>query len=348
MYQDLHTHTTLSDGMMSYGEALDICAQNNISVIAFTDHDLVPGKNELGRLDKLRNHPTRWILGVEMSSDPPKEMEGVEVPQLHIVGLFVDPKNKALIKQGKVIVQARLTRLKKLVKNVRRLGFDLTEKDCLAESRGEVVQRPHVVLALLKKEKNVEIVKNLIVKMKKEAGKNKNIAQQYNEAVKQGKANPDNPYFQFVFKLFLSEDSFIKGIYVRKGGLLDFDANVSLIRNAGGIAILAHWSEYRHKFPIEMVEKVFRQKRIDGAEIVYDLYRIGLGEEKELRQEQKKIRDLVEKYSLLASGGSDAHRKESLVRFAQTKWFAKQTIGLAEKMMRGKGLCRNWATLQKG
>ena len=58
MYQDLHSHTILSDGKTTYQESLDACFDNNISVVAFTDHDLVPEKDELNQLEKLRNHQT--------------------------------------------------------------------------------------------------------------------------------------------------------------------------------------------------------------------------------------------------------------------------------------------------
>ncbi len=337
MYQDLHTHTVFSDGLTTYKQTLDICAKNNISVVAFTDHDLVPGKKELKILDDLRGHQTKWILGVEMSTD---------IAQLHIVGLFVDPTNKALIKQGQALVQARLERLAKLVKNIRQLGFDLTKKECLSEARGEMVQRPHIVAALLKKDKNTQIIKQLIRKFKKESKKSTVLKEKYLSMEKQMKAEKDNPYRQPVYVLFLSSGAFIKGVYVGKKIALDLDGNVKLIRDAGGIAILAHWSECKDKFPLKEVEKVFKEKRIDGAEIVYDFYRIGMGEEKELRQEQGQIKKLVKKYNLLVSGGSDAHSAEGLVRFAKTPWAAEQTVGLVEKMLaRKRGLFRGWSTV---
>jgi len=337
MYQDLHTHTIFSDGLTTYKQTLDICAQNNISVVAFTDHDLVPGKKELKILDDLRSHQTKWILGVEMSTD---------IAQLHIVGLFVNPANKALIKQGQTLVRARLERLTKLIKNIRQLGFDLTKKECLSEASGEVVQRPHVVSALLKKDKNIRLIKQLIKKFKKESKKSAVLKEKYLSMEKQMKAEKDNPYRQPVYALFLSPRAFIKGIYVGKGGGLDLNGAVKLIRDAGGIAILAHWSECKDKFPIEAVEKVFKGGQIDGAEIVYDFYRIGMGEEKELRAEQNQIEKLVRKYNLLASGGSDAHSAEGLVRFARTPWAARQTVGLVEKMLiKKRGLFKGWSTV---
>lgn len=345
-YQDLHIHTTLSDGQMSYQQVLDLAQKNNIDVVAFTDHDLVPPEKNLRILNQLRQHPVKWIVGVEMSSAPPKEREEVTISQFHIVGLFVDPKDRDLIQQGRRIVEARIERMKKLVKNIKQLGFTLREDDCLAESRGEVVQRPHIVAALLKKRKNIELIKKMIMDLKVKAKVDLRAKRFYRQIKKRMEANPDDPYRQSVYKLFLDDQAYIKGVYLPKKGVLDFDRTVKLIRNAGGIAILAHWSEYRHQFPLEWVEKVFREGRIDGAEIVYDFYRIKLGEEEELRKEQRAIKELVRKYGLLASAGSDVHLPEELGQICQNEYYARQTIGLAEEMIRKKKVFLGWSTLK--
>jgi DNA polymerase III alpha subunit len=39
MYETLHSHTTTSDGILSYTELLDLFKHNSISTVAFTDHD---------------------------------------------------------------------------------------------------------------------------------------------------------------------------------------------------------------------------------------------------------------------------------------------------------------------
>ena len=336
MYQDLHTHTILSDGLTTYKQTLDICAGNNISVVAFTDHDLVPSKKELKILEGLKNHPVKWILGVEMSTN---------IAALHIVGLFVDPTNEKLIEQGEIIAQDRKERLVEMVKNLKKIGFQITAKECLAESFGEIIQRPHIVAALLKKDENIRIIKQLIKKFKKESEKNPVLKEKYLRMKKQMKAEKDNPYRQPVYVLFLGPNAFVPGVYVQKEGGLDYPKACDLIRQAGGIAILAHWSECKDKLPIEAVEKMFKDGRIDGAEIVYDFYRIGMGEERELRQEQEQIKKLVKKYKLLASGGSDAHSAEGLIRFARTPWAIKQTVGLVEKMLIKKKVFRGWSTV---
>ena len=92
--------------------------------------------------------------------------------------------------------------------------------------------------------------------------------------------------------------------------------------------------------------KVVQEERIDGAEVVYDLYRIDMGEEKELRAEQGQVEDLIERYRLLKSGGSDAHTRERLIQMTKTPWFAQKTVGMTEKILAVKpDLFNKWSSL---
>lgn len=346
-YQDLHVHTTLSDGQMSYKQVLDRAKQLGVGTVAFTDHDLVPPKDRLKELGSLRGHQTAWIVGVELSCAPPAELMERQVGQLHIVGLFVDPEYPPLVSWGEKIVKGRRERMKKVVANLKEVGFEISMKDCLKEVEGEVLQRPHLVAAILKKEKNVELVKYLFGELEKAAKKDPvRWGRLFEQTKKQQEAEPDCPWRQPVYSLLLGNKAFVPGVYMAKQEVPEMDEGVRLIREAGGVAILAHWSECKDEFPIELVEKIMKEGRIDGAEVVYDLYRIGMGEEKELREEQGKVDKLVERYGLLKSGGSDAHSLERMGEMVETVWFAKETCGLVERMLKEKGLCRTWSTVK--
>ncbi|MBU2592311.1 MAG: hypothetical protein ABH867_03460 [Patescibacteria group bacterium] len=347
MYQDLHSHTILSDGKTTYRQSLDACLENNIGVVAFTDHDLVPEKEELAVLDKLRNHPTKWIVGIEISADPPKELVGKTVPNLHIIGLFIDPANKDLLEYGHQVVDDCNQRMKKMVKAMAGYGFTISFDDCREEAIGKTMQRPHLVAALLKRKENSERMQFFIDDLKNAGKTDPKKLKLYQEVIKVMTAEPDSPYRQPFYQLFLSANAPYHGAYSEREVNLDFDDSVKLICRAGGIAILAHWSESKAGFPLKNVEKIFKEGRIDGAEIVYDLYRINLGEKEELREEQESIKKLVGKYHLLASGGSDAHNEEGFKKFAAEKWMVKQTVGMAEKMLeRKENLFLGWSTVR--
>ena len=325
MYQNLHSHTKTSDGQLTYLQVLNICRKNNISAVAFCDHDSLPGKKSLKILAKNRGHPVKWILGIEISSGWPKEIGGPS-SNFHIAGLFVDPNNKELKKHCLLAKKSRRKRMEGIVKNLKSLGFKISVKQCLKQSRGETIGRPHIVAALTKEAHNLKIIRALRLKMARQSRKDKKIKEKYSQMLKQG---PD----QYPYALFLEKESFIPGIYVDYPYWLDMDKSVELIRQAGGLAILAHWSFSKQKVDKKMIAKFFKEKRLDGAEIVFGADRAINLQDKEIIKDMKTMKRLTQKYGAVQSGGGDTHKKEDFAFFASQDWFAKETIGLAEKMI---------------
>lgn len=325
MYQNLHCHTKISDGQFNYKQTLDLCQKYNISIVAFTDHDALPDKKAIKILEKNRNHSTKWIIGCEISSGWPKEIGGPGI-NFHIIGLFIDPFNQAFREYCQKAIQARIERTEKIVKNLKNLGFKISIKDCLKESNGESIGRPHIVVALKRKEKNFKIIKEIENKMQNEAKHNLIIKQKYDKMkTKNGR--------QYIYDLFLSPEAFLPDIYVNYLYWKDMDESVKLIRGAGGKAILAHWSYFKKEVDKKMIEKFFQQKRLDGAEIIF-----GIHQGDDLKEDMKIIEGLTEKYNLLQSGGIDSHQKEDFEKFIKEKWFAKKTIGLVQKMAKKTNL----------
>lgn len=346
MYQDLHTHTTLSDGKMSYQEVLDTAARLNISTVAFTDHDLVPPKDRLQLLEGLRDHETEWLVGVELSCAPPADLTKNKAIQLHVLGLFVDPTNPELIEWGKKIAEGRKKRMRIVVQNLKdRVGFDISEEEVLAESQGEVIQRPHLVAAVIKKECNIALIKKYMAKMREAAASDPVLAVKYFDMMKQSEAE-DNPWRQPMYPLFLGHDAFVRGVYQPKCDIPSLDEGVKIIRNAGGVAILAHWSESKDDFTLKMLEQLCQEKRLDGAEVVYDLYRLDIGQERELREEQEGVRKIIEANNLVKSGGSDAHFAGRMEQMVSAIWFAEQTRGMVGQILEGRSLYRGHSTVK--
>lgn len=82
---DLHIHSFYSDGTMSPAEILQQAIQNNVGLIALTDHNMLDGSRELGEL--CRDTDIMYIPGVELDSLD----EGLNY---HILGYGVDLNNK--------------------------------------------------------------------------------------------------------------------------------------------------------------------------------------------------------------------------------------------------------------
>ena len=89
---DLHTHTIASDGQLS-PKALVIKAKTcGIDVLAITDHDTTDGISQA--VDEADRQNIKLLAGVELSVSWTDK-------NFHIVGLNIDPDNRALIKSLK-------------------------------------------------------------------------------------------------------------------------------------------------------------------------------------------------------------------------------------------------------
>jgi hypothetical protein len=132
----------------------------------------------------------------------------------------------------------------------------------------------------------------------------------------------DEPY-----ALFLSDDSFLPGIYVDYLYSIDMDESVRLIREAGGVAILAHWPTVKRKIGAEMLEGFLRDGRLDGVEL-----RSGFMDS-EVESTARQLGAMAEGTGSLATIGVDGHRREDLERFANDRALAERTVGQTERLI---------------
>lgn len=80
---------------------------------------------------------------------------------------------------------------------------------------------------------------------------------------------------------------------------IPFADGVKLIRDCGGVAVLAHPLQYGYgKAELEALVKTAAEAKVTGMEILYTGYTQG---------DIQKLYDLAEKYTLLPTGGSDFH-----------------------------------------
>lgn len=338
-FETLHCHTTLSDGLLTHEEVLDVCEENNIGIVAFTDHDILPSIEKLKALRK-KKHTTQFITGIEMSANYVEEHQD-DIGNFHIIGLFVDPTNKKLRKYCDVAQKKRLERGRKMVKNISKLGFSLTLEDIERFSEDGSLGRPHIARAILEKKENLIVMEDIMKQLKKVAESDTDLAKRYKEV-----KIHDN--FQRVFDLFLANESFLKGVYVPYLHRISMDEVVALIRGAGGIAILAHWSYYKDKITPKLVEKFAKEGRIDGFETVYAFRKGGERVPPEFEKDMLYLREIAQKYDLVWGGGGDFHAREefSVMLDSDTTKYAEQTFGLVERILKKHPkLDKTWTTL---
>ena len=140
---DLHTHTTKSDGTDSPLMLVKKAASIGITVLGVADHDSTAGWKEA--IDSLHGS-LELVLGAEVSC---LTEDGISV---HMLGLLFDGENQPLQQLLSDCRDTRIPRMKKIIENLQRAGYDITLEDVYAETpEGATVGRPHLADALVRK-----------------------------------------------------------------------------------------------------------------------------------------------------------------------------------------------------
>ena len=137
---DLHSHSTISDGRKTPTELLELAYKNGVRRMALTDHDIVDGLPEAFEA-AARLPGFTLIPGIEMSTDVP----GNEV---HILGHFIDWKDKEFREKLAHLQESRLGRAYKMVARLAELNMPITWEKVISFADG-AVGRPHIALALV-------------------------------------------------------------------------------------------------------------------------------------------------------------------------------------------------------
>jgi len=138
---DLHTHTAASDGSMSAFELVRHAKDAGLEAIAITDHDGInsvkPAMEEGARIG------LEVVPGIELSAQSDTEC--------HIVGLYIDPDNKALREMLDMILAERRRRNLAYVERLASLGIPVTLEEAMAEAGSGLLARAHFAKAMVKK-----------------------------------------------------------------------------------------------------------------------------------------------------------------------------------------------------
>ncbi|HXK37879.1 MAG TPA: PHP domain-containing protein [Candidatus Paceibacterota bacterium] len=324
MIESLHNHTTASDGRLSHKELFSLAEQLGVGVLAYTDHDALPDDNALKFLESVRDRKTKWIIGMEITASLPDECYG-HTGTIHVVGLFLDPHNEALREHARKAQEARIERMQIIVRKLSDLGFMISEQDCLKESGGESVGRVHIAAALESHPENGAVLQHLMLQMEVAGRTDKRIGDKYARMIAIGPR-------QYIYDVCLSPDAF-KPAYVEARYTPDIDEATTLIRHAGGMSFIAHYSYERKKLPMETVRALLRENRVDGVEVVYGAGMKNTSEAATFEEDKIALRTLCTLYGRQISGGADAHSTEDLERYAADKSFSGESKGLAAKII---------------
>ncbi|MEI6856920.1 PHP domain-containing protein [Psychrilyobacter sp.] len=139
---DLHMHSTFSDGTLTPTQLVELAKNNNIEVMAITDHDNVDGLKE-GRLEAEKVGIT-FVNGIEVSANFLSK-------DIHILGYLLNLEDEAFLGWLKNLQEKRHDRTLEMLKKLSKLGIEISLAEVEGEVLGNVIGRPHIAKMIIKK-----------------------------------------------------------------------------------------------------------------------------------------------------------------------------------------------------
>lgn len=276
MIIDTHTHTLCSDGRKSVADTIKIAAAMGVSLLSITDHDTIDAYP--AAFNEAENIGIKMISGIEFST---KDEDGHK--DVHVVGLGFDIENKSLQKELVKLAEARVEARKLLLTNVNRLfskKYSIWEpvefEEALKRVSGRIVGKPHIASAVSHR------------------------AQELGLGITEEELYP-------IFKL--------PDVKTKKPYELTMEGCITLIKDSGGIPVLAHPCEYD-----DMKDVMEKFSRLGGYAAELCKYRYknklieinGLGIEDRINKERElnhKTIKAANKHGLKLTASSDYHAK---------------------------------------
>lgn len=141
--EDLHLHTTASDGLLTPTALVQYLGKTSLKLAAITDHDTVAGVDE-ALVAGAKSFPHLHLIpGIEMSARTAKA-------DMHIVGLFINHKSPKLVALLENFQAEREAAVKKVVAKLATMGLKV-EYERVRELAGGTIGRPHIARAMLEK-----------------------------------------------------------------------------------------------------------------------------------------------------------------------------------------------------
>lgn len=155
MKADLHVHTTCSDGNWSPAQVVTEASKRNLTHLAITDHDTLDGAIEA---QKHRPKNMQVIPAVEitcmspqitLAADPAARTKTMYTGnEIHVLGYFIDLKNKQLHEFLQHQRQERQLHLERTIQAFQEHGHNITMASLSRFAKGASPGRPHLAQAL--------------------------------------------------------------------------------------------------------------------------------------------------------------------------------------------------------
>lgn len=138
---DLHLHTNFSDGDLSPEEVVIEAGKKGFSVISICDHDCIDGVERA--IQTGRKYGVKVIPGVEVTAEK-------DALELHILGYFINHKDKNLEEALSGVRQSREKRIYNMVDKLKEFSINISPEAVFNLSKDGSIGRPHLARALVK------------------------------------------------------------------------------------------------------------------------------------------------------------------------------------------------------
>ena len=132
---DLHSHSTISDGVLSPRELVQRASERAVELFALTDHDELAGLEEAAAT--ARDLDLSFVTGVEISVTWASTT-------VHVVGLGIDPDDRKLLKALARVRSGRTERAQQMSAGLATAGIEDAYEGALRYVRNpELISRTH-------------------------------------------------------------------------------------------------------------------------------------------------------------------------------------------------------------
>ena len=139
---DLHVHSNYSDGTLTPEELVILAKKQGLSAMALTDHDTIIGIEEAVEAGK--KYHIEIVPGIELSA-------AYGAKEIHIVGLYVDYKDKTFNDMLENLRDIRNERNLKIIEKFKELGILISFDEMKQLYGNAVITRAHFADYLLAK-----------------------------------------------------------------------------------------------------------------------------------------------------------------------------------------------------
>jgi len=137
---DLHSHSTVSDGLLAPRQLVRYAAEQGVTVLALTDHDDVAGLAEAREEALLQD--IRFITGVEISVTWRRRT-------IHIVGLRIDADQAELTAGLARLRESRFERARRIAAELDKIGITGSFEGAMAYASDRIISRTHFARFLI-------------------------------------------------------------------------------------------------------------------------------------------------------------------------------------------------------